>query len=189
MIYNWATCLSLRVISDKQHIMKIKAYLIIIITTLVISSCGNGFPYSFTGAKIDAKTIQINYFPNTANLVEPTLSQEFTVALQDLFLQQSNLTLVKSEGELQFEGEITGYTILPTAATSEQTAALNRLTIKVNVRFYNNLNEDDNFEKPFSHFYDFAANEQLVGSTLEDAFSEIFERLTQDIFNASVAKW
>lgn len=166
--------------------MKIKTYLLLVFVTLTFVSCGI---YSFTGAKIDAKTIQIDYFPNNAILVEPTLSQKFTVALQDLFLQQSNLNLVKNEGELQFEGEITDYTILPTAATAEQTAALNRLTIKVKVRFYNNLNEDDNFEKTFSHFYDYGANEQLIGSTLEDALSEIFDRITQDIFNASVAKW
>ena len=66
---------------------------------------------------------------------------------------------------------------------------MNRLTISVKVRFYNNLNEDDNFEKTFSYYYDFDANQQLIGSTLDDAFTEIFERITQDIFNASVAKW
>ena len=166
--------------------MKLKLYILLLIAAISTTSCGI---YSFTGAKIDAKTIQIDYFPNAARLVEPTLSQEFTVALQDLFLQQSNLNLVKSQGELQFEGEIIDYTILPTAATAEQTAALNRLTVKIKVRFYNNLNEDDNFDKTFSHFYDFSANDQLVGSTLDDAFDEIFERITQDIFNASVAKW
>ncbi len=163
-----------------------KRYILLTIIALTLASCGI---YSFTGAKIDAKTIQINYFPNNAALVEPSLSQKFTIALQDLFLQQSNLTLVKSDGELQFEGEITDYTILPTASTAEQTAALNRLTIKVKVHFYNMLNEEDDFEKSFSHFYDYGANEQLVGNTLDDAFDEIFERITQDIFNASVAKW
>jgi len=166
--------------------MKIKTYLLLAFITITLASCGI---YSFTGAKIDAKTIQIDYFPNNANLVEPTLSQKLTVALQDLFLQQSNLNLVKNDGELQFEGEITDYTILPTAATAEQTAALNRLTVKVKVRFYNKLKEEDNFEKTFSHFYDYGANEQLIGSTLDDALSEIFDRITQDIFNASVAKW
>lgn len=167
--------------------MKLKIYIILsIILFQSLVSCGI---YSLSGAKIDAKTIQIDYFPNNADLVEPTLSQKFTLALQDLFLQQSNLELVKSGGELQFEGEITGYTIRPTAATADQTAAMNRLTITVRVRFYNNLNEEDNFEKTFSHYHDYGANQQLIGSTLDDAYSEIFERITQDIFNASVAKW
>lgn len=160
-----------------------KIYLILFISSLTLTSCGI---YSLSGAKIDAKTIQIDYFPNNASLVEPTISQKFTLALQDLFLQQSNLNLVKTNGELQFEGEITDYIIRPTAATAQQTAALNRLTIKVKVRFYNNLNEEDNFEQSFSHFYDYKANEQLV---LDEALDEIFERITQDIFNASVAKW
>jgi hypothetical protein len=166
--------------------MKLKIYIILSILTLSLTGCGI---YSLSGAKIDAKTIQIDYFPNNADLVEPTLSQKFTLALQDLFLQQSSLELVKSGGELQFEGEITGYTIRPTASTADQTAAMNRLTIRVNVRFYNKLNEEDDFEKTFSHYYDFDANQQLVGGTLDDAFTEIFERITQDIFNASVAKW
>jgi hypothetical protein len=170
----------------KSKNKQFKIWLILLINTLSFSSCGI---YSLSGAKIDAKTIQVNYFPNNANLVEPTLSQKFTVALQDLFLQQSNLNLVKSDGELQFEGEITDYIIRPTAATSKQTADLNRLTVKVKVRFYNNLNDEDNFEQTFSHFHDFPANQQLIGSTLEDAYNKILERITQDIFNASVAKW
>ncbi len=166
--------------------MKLFLSILILLVSFNLSSCGI---YSMSGAKIEADTIQISFFPNNANIVEPALSQTFTLALQDLFLQQTNLNLVKTGGELQFEGEITDYITRPTAATAEQTAALNRLTIKVNVRFYNNLNEEDNFEQTFSHFYDYKANEHLSGSRLDDAFNEIFERITQDIFNASVAKW
>ena len=90
---------------------------------------------------------------------------------------------------MQFEGEITGYKINPMSATSNQTAAQNRLTITVNVRFFNNLNEADNFERSFSHYYDYGANVHLIGSALDEAFDDILERITQDIFNASVAKW
>lgn len=159
--------------------------LLILIAT---QSCGI---YSFTGTNIqpDVKTIQIDYFPNNAILVEPSLSQTFTMQLQDLFLTQTNLNLVKANGDLQFEGEITGYKINPMTATAEQTAAQNRLTITVNVRFFNNKNEEDNLEQTFSHYYDFDANAVLSGGLLEDAFKEILDRITQDIFNASVAKW
>ena len=75
------------------------------------------------------------------------------------------------------------------SATADQRAAQNRLTIGVNVRYYNNLVEEDNFEKRFSFYYDYPGSEQLIGSTLEDAWVEIFNRINQDIFNASVAKW
>ncbi|NQV77353.1 MAG: LptE family protein [Lutibacter sp.] len=168
--------------------MKKISYIILLLLIFATQSCGI---YSFTGTNLhpDVKTVQIDYFPNNAILVEPSLSQEFTIRLQDLFTTQTNLTLVKSNGDLQFEGEITGYKINPMTATAQQTAAQNRLTITVNVRFFNNKLEEDNFEKTFSHYYDYDANAQLTGSILEDSFNEILERVTQDVFNASVAKW
>ena len=87
-----------------------KILTLLILVTLTTQSCGI---YSFSGTNIqpDVKTIQIDYFPNNAILVEPSLSQTFTLKLQDLFLTQTNLNLVKSGGDLQFEGEITGYKI------------------------------------------------------------------------------
>jgi len=150
-------------------------------------SCGI---YSFTGGDTGkAKTIQIDFFRNTAPLIEPSLSQKFTQDFQDLFTRQTNLTLVSNSGDLHFEGEITGYRIAPMSATAQQTAAQNRLTITVNIRYFNKFIEKDNFEKPFSFYYDYPANTQLIGGPLEAAFNEIIERITQDIFNASVAKW
>lgn len=165
-----------------------KTSFLLLLLLLTIQSCGI---YSFTGTNInpDVKSVQIDYFPNEAILVEPSLSQVFTIQLRDLFDTQTNLTSVSSGGDLQFEGEIIGYKINPMTATAQQTAAQNRLTITVNVRFFNNKNEDDNFEKSFSHYYDYDANAQLIGSALDDAFDEIIERIAQDIFNASVAKW
>ena len=154
---------------------------------LLSVSCGI---YSLTGGDTgNAKTLQIDFFPNNAPLIEPGLSQSFTQALQDLFIRQTNLNLVKTKGDLFFEGEISNYTITPMTSTANQTAAQNRLTIVINVRFYNNLEEDKSFEKRFTHFYDYPANDILSGSNLDSAFEEIFERVTQDIFNASVANW
>jgi len=161
----------------------------ILFLSILFVTVGCGI-YSFTGGDTgNAKTIQIDYFPNNALLVEPGLSQSFTQALQDLFLKQTNLSLVKTDGDLLLEGEITKYRVTPMTATANQTAAQSRLTVVVNVRFYNNFDQSKNFEKNFSHFYDFGGSEQLTGSLLETAFEEIFERITEDIFNASVANW
>ncbi len=167
--------------------MKIYIYIIALITLLTFESCG---VYSFTGGSTgDAKTIQIDFFPNNARLVEPTLSQSFTLALQDLFLRQTNLKLTNAGGDLHFEGEITQYRIIPIAATAQQTAAQSRLTVAVRVRFFNRLVEEDNFEQTFSFYSDYDGNLSLTGSVLQIAYDEIFERITQDIFNAAVAKW
>ncbi|HQX04613.1 MAG TPA: LptE family protein [Flavobacterium sp.] len=146
--------------------------------------------YNFTGTgKIDAKTFQVNYFQNNAELIEPGIERDFTLALQDLIQNQTNLSLTNSGGDLIYEGEITGYRISPMTATADQKTAQNRLTMTVNVRFTNTKKEEDNFEKPFTFFHDYPASSQLVGSTLQAAKDDIFERITQDIFNASLAKW
>lgn len=165
-------------------------YLIIIFTltiSILLSSCG---AYNFTGTgKIDAETFQVNYFQNNAPLIEPGIERTFTLELQDIIQSQTNLNLTSQGGDLLYEGEIVDYRITPMTATADQRAAQNRLTITINVRFVNRKKEDDNFEKRFSFFYDFDANEQLVGSQLTAALDVIFERITQDVFNESLAKW
>tara|TARA_B100000809_G_scaffold199322_2_gene199289 strand:+ start:514 stop:1020 length:507 start_codon:yes stop_codon:yes gene_type:complete len=158
-----------------------------LIGTLLFIACG---AYSFTGGNTgEAKTIQIDFFTNQAPLVEPVLTQRFTNDFQDLFTRQTNLTLTNSNGDLYFSGEITNYRVTPMSGTSAQTAAQNRLTVTINVRFVNKLEEKDDFEQSFSFYSDFDANSQLSGSILDAALDEIVERITQDIFNASVAKW
>lgn len=160
--------------------------------SLSLMQCGI---YSFTGASIPAgtETFQVNYFNNTAgnrpgSTTEPGLDQEFTIALQDLLLNQTNLNLVSSGGDLVYEGEITQYSISPTTSTANNTAAQNRLTMSVNVRYINSKKEEDSFEQRFSFFYDFDANQQLF-DIKSQANKELFERIIQDIFNASLAKW
>ncbi len=165
-------------------------YFIITLTltfSLILNGCG---VYNFTGASpINAKTFQVNYFQNNAPLIEPGIERTFTLELQDIIQNQTNLNLVSQGGELLYEGEIVDYRITPMTATADQRAAQNRLTVTVMVRFSNRNKEDDNFEKRFSFFYDFDANQQLVGSQLTTALDVIFERITQDIFNESLAKW
>ena len=165
-----------------------KNNLLLIVCSVLLTNCGF---YSFTGVQdlSGVETFQVNYFQNTAILVEPGLDRDFTLALQDLIANQTNLSLVTSNGDLVYEGEITDYRIAPTTAQADNTAAQNRLTIRVNVRFYNMKKEEDNFEKSFSFYYDYSGSAQLVGAQRDTAISEIFERLTQDIFNESLAKW
>ena len=167
--------------------MKFQKFILLILIVFTLNSCS---VYNFTGAKpIDAKTFQVNYFQNTADLVEPGIERTLTLRLQDLIQNQTNLNLTNSNGDLMYEGEITDYRITPMTATADQRAAQNRLTIRVNVRFTNKNKETDNFEKAFSFFFDYSGQDQLVGSKLTEALDTIFERITQDIFNESLAKW
>ena len=167
--------------------MKHLKYLLLLIISFGANSCS---VYNFTGTgKIDAKTFQVNYFQNNAPLVEPGIERTFTQRLQNLIQNQTSLNLVSSGGDISYEGEIIDYRISPTTATADQRAAQNRLTITVNVRFSNKNKETDSFEKKFNFYYDYTGTDQLVGSKLTTALDEIFERITQDIFNESLAKW
>lgn len=160
----------------------------IILFLLSAISCG---PYSFSGISLasDIESFQVNNFQNNALLVEPGLDRQFTIALQDLILNQTNLSLTTTGGDLVYEGEITEYRISPTTAQSNSTAAQNRLTIGVRVRFYDKTQPDEEFEQSFSFFYDYPGSANLVGAQKVTAIEEIFERITQDIFNATLAKW
>ena len=166
---------------------KIKQIIILLLLTATAQSC---WKYSFTGVSdLKAETFQVNYFQNNSALIEPGLDRDFTLALQDLITNQSSLNLVTSNGDLVYEGEIIEYRISPTTATSDNRAAQNRLTITVQVRFFDKNAPDDDLDQRFSFFYDYPGSSQLVGSQKTTAHEEIFERITQDIFNATLAKW
>ena len=164
-------------------------FIITITYLMILQSCS--VKYSLTGASIspETKSFQVNYFQNNAPLIEPGIERDFTNKLIDLLINQTSLELVKSNGDLVYEGEIVEYRISPTTATSDNRAAQNRLTVGVNVRFYDIKDPDADFEKRFSFYYDYPASVQLIGSQKDTAMEEIFERITQDVFNASLAKW
>ena len=160
--------------------------------SLTTISCGI---YSFTGSSIPVgvETFQVNYFENTAgnrpgSTVEPGLDSDFTIALQDLIVNQTSLNLVNQGGDIIYSGEIIEFSVSPMAATAEIKAAQNRLKMSVNLIYENTLNEDDNLEKSFSFYYDFPGNLQVY-DIKDTALEEIFGRITQDIFNETLAKW
>ena len=156
-------------------------------TAILLMGCG---VYSFTGASIpaEAKTVSIQYFPNNANLVNPLLSDMITNTLRDYFMNQTSLDEVANDGDLAIEGEIVDYKTSPTAITGDQVAALNRLTITVNVRFFNRFDESKNFEQKFSQYEDYPSNQDL-NAVQEALVATICEKLCEDIFNKAVVNW
>ncbi len=163
---------------------------------LFIASCflalfaGCKINYSFSGASIppEAKTVSVQYFQNNASLAPPTLSQTFTEALRDKLSSQTRLGLLNSGGDLAFEGSIINYSTSPIAIQSSDQAALNRLTITVNVKYTCSFDEKKNFEQSFSRFYDYSSTQSL--SAVEDMLiRNINEQLVQDIFNRALNDW
>lgn len=157
----------------------------------VFAFAGCRLTVSLTGGDVDprAKTVYIQTFRNTAALVNPTLSNEFTSALKDRIQGQTPLTIIDAQnGDYKLEGEITGYSINPVAIQGDETAAMNRLTITVNVRFTNTFDETKDFEQSFSRYVDYSSTQNFT-SIESSLVSQINEALTEDIFNKAFVNW
>jgi hypothetical protein len=167
--------------------IKKASYFLFLTVLLLQQGCGI---YSFTGASIppEAKTFSVQQFPNNALLVEPLLSDQFSNALRDRFMNQTSLKMAGINGDLSFEGEITDYSTSPVAIQSDQTAALNRLTITVNVRFTNRFDDSKSFETKFTQYVDYPSDQDL-NSIKDGLIAEITEMLVDNIFNKAVVNW
>lgn len=160
---------------------------IILCFCLLCSSCG---VYTFTGADIhpDINSISVAFFQNNATLVQPVLSQKFTEALQDRFIQQTSLNLQKTDGDIHFSGYISDYQVNPISISSSDQANQNRLSIRVFVRFENSVEKDKSFEHSFMRFADFDSSLDL-SSIEENLMDEIIIELIEDVFNKAVVNW
>jgi hypothetical protein len=170
---------------------------LIFLVLIPFSGCG---VYSFTGANIppEVKTISIQRFYDEVGTGPPNLSQLFTEKIRDYYQQNTSLTIVPSEGDLQIEGSIVGYRLAPMAPRSQGSnnfddadiAALQRLTIEVNVTYISTVDETFNFEgQRFSFYEDYDPERQDFNSIEAELVEQIYDAIILDIFNATVANW
>ena len=172
--------------------MKIKSILhqglFILTITLIFSSCGI---YSFTGASIDytkMKTLSVHYFPNRAEIIVPTLSQQLTDALIDKFRSQTKLRLVNGSADGVIEGEITGYFTLSGAIQGNDKPAKNRLTMTVRVKYTNSAQPEYSFDQQFSRYEEYASSQNIT-SIESQLILSLLDQLTEDIFNKAFVNW
>ena len=160
---------------------------IIISFILPLVSC---WAYSFTGASIPpgAKTVSVEYFKYNAPNFNPTLSQDITEKLQNKMVSQTSLKLTEGNGDLQFKGQITDYSVSPVGLVSNETAAQNRLTIKVKVEFINELDESLNFDQTFTRYQDYPS-EKMLADVESELVPAIIDQIVDDIFQKAVVNW
>ena len=162
--------------------------LLSLLLLLPLSSCRVN--YSFGGGTFhpDAKTLSVQFFDPRAPLSSPRTAQVLTETVRDLMQAQTPLALVKADGDYDYEGAITGYNVQPVAIQSNETAAQNRLTITVQVRFRSRFDEKQNTELSLSRFVDYPSSQDL-SSVEEDLVREISRQLAQDIFDRTLGNW
>jgi hypothetical protein len=170
--------------------MLLKEYKIIILSIFItITTVSCKMNYSFSGASLspEIKTVSIDYFPNRSSLVNPVLSQAFTEALKDKFTSEAGLSLVSSNGDLEFSGAIINYKLSPVSIQQNE-AAMMRLTISIQVKFVNNKDDLQSFTQTFSDFSDYGVDQDF-SSVENDLNTIIIKKITEKIFMKSAANW
>ena len=162
---------------------------ILVFMAFCLSACG---VYSFTGKSTlsaDVKTFSIQNIVLSAPSSYPTISQDLTEKLKEYYQRNTKLKQVAQGGDIQVEGAIIDYRTDGVAASaSGDKAAMNRLTVVVEVVFSNKFNEADNFEKDFSFYLDYPQNQTLTEAE-PTLVPKILDQLVLNIFGETVAKW
>jgi len=166
-----------------------RLYIILSVLALMLASCS--VSYKFNGASIDyskTKTIQIADFPIRSSYVWGPMAAIFNNQLKDQFANHTRLIQVKRDGDLKIEGEITQYTQRNKAVTAEGHSAQTELAITVNVRFTNNANHNEDFERQFTATSSYETTQSL-NAVQEELVTQMVKDITDQIFNATVANW
>ncbi len=170
---------------------KIGKLLLAFLPVMVLMVVGCKVSYKLTGASIDytkVKTISLETFQNRAAYQWGPMATMLNETLSDVFVQQTKLQQVNRGGDLQLAGEITAYDQFNKSISADGYSAMVQLKITVNVRFTNNKNHDEDFERTFSATRDFDATQSLE-SVQEELVTQMIKEIVESIFNASVANW
>ena len=158
---------------------------------ILFSFTGCSISYKFNGANINYQTthsISIADFPNNAAMVNPNLSPKLSEGIRDLFQRQTRLQVLNKGGDLELEGEITGYEISQGAIGANSYATESKLTIRVTVHFTNNVYPEESFDKTYSASQTFDAN-VLLTDIQDELCDIIITEIAENIYNDTVAKW
>lgn len=171
-------------------IKKISIIAACIFVVVIVYSCRVSFGLAPISS-IDytkVKTISIADFQNRAEYVYAPLAIEFNTKLKDMFIQQTRLKIVDLGGDLDIDGEITGYNQYNESVDASGFASKVKVTLTVNVRYTNNTNHEEDFEQQFSAFQTYDSN-QLLTDVQDQLITLMVKDITEQIFNATVANW
>ena len=168
-----------------------KRWSLVLAGCVCIILCACRIEYKFNGSNIDyteVKTIQIDNFPIRSTYVWAPMQAIFQNKLTDIFASQTKLKQVKKNGDLQLAGEITAFDQYNKGISSDGYSSQVQLKMTVNVRFVNNSNHEEDFERQFTATTEYDASQQLT-AVQEELVTQMTKDITEQIFNATVANW
>ncbi|MDR0795744.1 MAG: LPS assembly lipoprotein LptE [Tannerella sp.] len=158
---------------------------------LLIGLTACSISYKFNAGTMDyskVKSISIKDFPNMATLIHPPLAQRFTEQLREKYNRQTRLEVIRENGTMDLEGEITGYELTPLAVREDMFASQTRLTVTIRVRFTNQVKPEDDFEQSFSAYQEFDSSNPIE-RVVDELCGLIISEIVDQIYNSTVAKW
>lgn len=167
----------------------ISGAIVLVFCALCLHGCT--ISYKFNGASIDyskIRSIAISDFPNNAALVYPALSADLSQGIRDIYQRQTRLQVSRKSGDLELEGEITGYALTPMAISADSYSAETKLTITIKVRFTNNVNPEESFDKTYSAYQTFESS-KMLNDVQEELCALMIKELAENIYNDTVARW
>jgi hypothetical protein len=168
-----------------------KGYRFLLLLGIITLLNGCSLNLTFNGASIDytkVQSISIADYNNVAELIHPPLAQEFSERLRDKYSKQTRLKLLKTGGDMHLEGEIVDYMLTPMSVGQDNYAPETKLTLTINVRFVNNKNQEEDFEKQYTSFRAFDSN-LLLNDVQDQLLVEMIEEIADNIYNDTVARW
>lgn len=172
-----------------KRVFSLLSFCITLLLASLLQSCS--ISYKFNGASIDytkTKTIQISEFPIRATYVWGPMANIFNNQLKDQYANHTKLIQVRVNGDLRLDGEITRYEQRNKSVSSEGYSAQTELSMTVNVRFTNNANHSEDFERQFTATATYDTTRSL-NSVQEELVTQMVKDITDQIFNATVANW
>ena len=171
----------------------IKRIIPILLLAVAFSGCKLvGVKYSFSGVSLQngEKTFSVDYFSNKTAFA-PNLGADFTEALKAYLRSRTNLTeLTDNDGDIRFEGQITGFSQSPIDIQRDEIAAQNRLTISIRVKYTNTKDETgkSDFDSSFSHYEDYGIDVNYDAAEPE-LIKNITDKIIEDVFNKALVNW
>ena len=177
--------------SERTLYRKIKEYglCLLFFVICLLPSCSVSF--KLNGANINYQTthsITIADFPNNAPMVNPNLSNALSEGIRDIYQRQTRLQILRKGGDLELEGSIVGYDLSQGAIGVDSYASESKLTIRVMVRFTNNINPDESFEKTYTAYQTFDSS-LLLSDVQDELCATMIKEIADNIYNDTVAKW
>lgn len=146
--------------------------------------------YSFSGASIPDHlgTVAVPLVEDRSFGGTPGLDQVLTDFLIERFARQTRLDLEPDENaaDAVLTAAIESYRNEPVAVTGDEVAALNRVTISVQVRYLDQVEDEEVLARSFSQFEQYPAAE--IDREAETA-ALVLRQIADDIFTAATSDW